>query len=279
MIARWSCRRLNYTGQLKNWHRAGPWANARYILKRSPGEVNTARSANGDECDSATVSRLYFRGVSALYWTAKRRTIIPMKSISLVAGAFLAKIVAVSVLVAQDVPKRTPDQLRASYTAHKSDFDYLLGDWEFTAESKEYGKFGGLWSAVRLETGQILDEYRIVGGDGQTVYTTLTIRAFNAASERWELAGMNNGGGGLQDSGTGRRVGSEMHIEQNFGVAEGKKTTLRIRYYAIEPDRFSWRADRSDDGGVTWVSNFQRIEARRIGPSRELGRLSPRTKR
>ena len=61
-------------------------------------------------------------------------------------------------IAAQPDSKRTPEQVKASYAAHKSDFDYLLGDWEFTSESRKYGKFGGRWSAVRLETGQILDE-------------------------------------------------------------------------------------------------------------------------
>jgi hypothetical protein len=66
-----------------------------------------------------------------------------------------------------------------------------------------------------------------------------------------------------------------MRIEQKFGVAGGKPITLRIRYYDIQPDRFSWSADRSADGGQTWVKDFQRIEARRIGPPRALRPLAP----
>jgi hypothetical protein len=61
-----------------------------------------------------------------------------------------------------------------------------------------------------------------------------------------------------------------MHLEQKFGVAGGKPTILRIRYYDIQPDRFSWSADRSTDGGRTWVKDVQRIEARRIGPPRSM---------
>ena len=48
--------------------------------------------------------------------------------------------------------------MQASYEAHRGDFDYLLGDWEFSAVSREYGNFRGYWSAVRLDGGQILDE-------------------------------------------------------------------------------------------------------------------------
>ena len=172
-------------------------------------------------------------------------------------------------LSAQTTPKRTPEQMQASYAAHKGEFDYLLGDWEFTATSQQYGKFRGLWSAVRLDEGQILDEYRVVGDEGETYYVTTTLRNWNGAQDRWELIGAD-GGMGLQDFGTGRWDGKEMKILQTFGVAAQTPSTWRIRYYDIAPDKFSWAADRSVDGGKTWVTNFQQLEARRIGQARML---------
>ena len=178
---------------------------------------------------------------------------------------------------AQTAAKRTPEQMQASYEAHKGDFDYLLGDWEFTAVSREYGKFRGYWSAVRLEEGQILDEYRVVGDKGETYYVTTSLRNYNKVLDRWELVGAD-AGTGLQDMGTGRRVGAEMHIEQKFGVMSDQPSVWRIRYYGIRPDRFSWTADRSLDGGKTWVANHQTIEARRIGPARVLDPLAPARK-
>ena len=196
-----------------------------------------------------------------------------MKHLPVVAG-FVLLILAAAPLSAQADSKRTPEQMKALCGAHKSDFDYLLGDWEFTAKSREHGKFAGRWSAVRLETGQILDEYRVIGNRGETYYVTSTIRSYNAAADRWELIGMD-GGNGLQDFGTGQRIGSEVHIEQKFGVVSGKPTILKIRYYDIHPDRFSWVADSSNDGGQTWEKGSQRIAARRIGPSRSMGPLTP----
>jgi hypothetical protein len=191
---------------------------------------------------------------------------------AIVAGMLAA--VATPPTSAQTAPKRTPEQIKASYDTHKGDFDYLLGDWEFTAESKEFGKFRGYWSAVRLNDGQILDEYRVVGDKGQTFYVTTSLRNYNSVLDRWELIGVD-AGGGMQDFGTGRKVGDEMHIEQRFGVAQGNVSTLRIRYYNIRPDGFSWTADRSTDNGKTWVAKHQTIEARRIGPRRELPALAP----
>ena len=182
-----------------------------------------------------------------------------------------------SVASAQTAGKRTAEQVQASFDAHKNEFDYLLGDWEFTAESQQYGKFRGYWSAVRLDQGQILDEYRVVGDEDETYYVTTTVRNFNGVSDRWELIGTHPGNG-LRDFGTAQKVGAEMHIEQTFGVAAGEPSILRIRYYDIQADRFSWTADRSTDAGKTWTKGFQTIAARRIGPSRSLPALAPARK-
>jgi hypothetical protein len=197
-----------------------------------------------------------------------------------VACALLAawgEVAPVAETTARATAAKTAEQMQASFEAHKGEFDYLLGDWEFTAESQEYGKFRGYWSALRLDEGQILDEYRVVGDAGETYYVTTTLRNFNGALERWELIGAD-AGTGLQDFGTARKVGAEIHIEQTFGVAAGRPSVWKIRYYDIEGDRFSWTADRSTDAGKTWTKGFQKIEARRIGPARSLPALAPARK-
>jgi hypothetical protein len=180
-------------------------------------------------------------------------------------------LVAVVLLMASSIAAQAPAPSKPS---GEHDFDYLLGDWTFVANSKQYGMFNGRWTAVRLATGQLLDEYRIVDDKGGTVYVTATIRNYNAKSGKWELIGMD-GSNGLQDFGTGERVGAEMHIEQRFGVAGGKPNTLRIRYYNITPNSFSWNADQSTDGGKTWTNDFQHIEAKRTGPPRTLPQFAP----
>jgi hypothetical protein len=159
--------------------------------------------------------------------------------------------------------------MQARYESHKGDFDYLLGDWQFTASSVQYGKFGGWWSAVRIGDALILDEYRIVDDKGATIYVTRTLRAYNPALDQWDLVSTDPANG-LQDRGSGHRQGGEVRIVQQFG-----KATMRIRYHDIHADRFSWNADRSTDGGKTWVENFQTIEARRVGPGRTLPALAP----
>jgi hypothetical protein len=178
-----------------------------------------------------------------------------------------------SALSGQTSAKKTPEQLQALYEQHKGDFDYLLGDWQFTADNKQYGKSNGRWSAVRLATGQILDEYRLVDDTGATFYVTATIRNYDAIHDRWELIGMDDRNG-LQDFGTAQRVGGEIRIEQKFGVSGGNPTMMRIRYYNIQANSFSWAGDQSTDNGKTWVKDQLRIEAKRIGPARTLPQLA-----
>lgn len=192
----------------------------------------------------------------------------------LCAAAVLASAPAMAPPIVAQASPPDAERMRAAYEAHKGDFDYLLGDWEFTSNSREHGAGRGFWSAVRLGEGQVLDEFRIVGDSGETYYVTTTLRAYNAAADRWELVGMDHGNG-LQDVGTGRRVGDEIHIEQRFGATTPTPSTWRIRYHDIRPDRFSWTADRSTDGGRTWVAGHMTIEARRIGPARAMGALAP----
>jgi hypothetical protein len=52
-----------------------------------------------------------------------------IRSVGLILVITLA---AAPILRGQTPPKRTPEQIQASFAAHKGEFDYLLGDWEFT---------------------------------------------------------------------------------------------------------------------------------------------------
>jgi hypothetical protein len=162
------------------------------------------------------------------------------------------------------------DRVKALTAAHHADFDYLLGDWSFVSDNKRWGKGSGRWSAFRLgENGPVLDEYRVVGDEGETYYVTQTLRAYNARADRWELVS-TEGSSGLQNVGTGHRRGDDVFIEQQFGAGTAELSSWRIHYYNIGSDHFSWSADRSTDGGKTWTKDFQTIEAHRIGPSRPI---------
>lgn len=187
----------------------------------------------------------------------------------------LTLIAALPLAAQTDAEKQKQEQQEASFQAHKNDFDYLLGDWEFNADDKQWGKYIGRWSAIKLEDGQILDEFRVLGDKGETYHITMTVRNYNKHHGRWELLGID-GGSGLRDIGTAIRKGDEMHIDQTYGASTDKPTQWRIRYYNIKPNTFSWTADITKDGGKTWIEKHLVIEAKRIGPARTMGQLTPK---
>lgn len=158
-------------------------------------------------------------------------------------------------------------QGQGSTRPRANDFDFLLGDWAFTAQSKLYGDGHGLWTAVRLGDGEILDEFRVLGDNGATIYLARTLRVLNNFAGRWDLVGFHDHGG-LRNTGIARRTNGEIQIEQRIHDDSGKAALLRIRYHSIEASRFSWTMDRSTDEGKTWTLNEQRIEAKRIGAAK-----------
>src|SRR5262249_9620182 len=104
-----------------------------------------------------------------------------------------------------------------------------------SAVSKEHGPSKGFWTAVRLATGQILDEFRVVGDNRKTCYATSTLRSYNAGLDRWELVGMVEGAADCRT--WARRSASVVKstLSRSFGVASGNMSILRIRYYNIQP--------------------------------------------
>lgn len=188
---------------------------------------------------------------------------------------FIPLLIAFSVLNSSSsgqTPARTPEQIKASYEAHKNDFDFLLGDWQITVHTAR-GIRHGYWSAVKLANGQILDEYRLVSDKGETELLLTTARNYNAVLDQWELVNMN-GQNGLQETGTAHKVGDEIHLEQKVDQLR-PGVIRRVRYHDITARHFMWNADATADGGKTWLPNVTQIDATRIGPARTIVLTSP----
>jgi hypothetical protein len=50
------------------------------------------------------------------------------------------------------------------------------------------------------------------------------------------------------------------HPNRSLGAIGNRPAMMRIKYFEIGPDHFSWAGDRSTDGGKTSVKAAQRIE-------------------
>jgi hypothetical protein len=150
------------------------------------------------------------------------------------------------------------------------DFDFLERVWDVTETFKVPTPDGresaaGRWTARKVADGRVLeDEFRLFDSDGSTRLLAMTCRAWDAAAGQWTFRLVDTGRGGWSE-GTATRVGDEMHLEQRGPKQpDGSQRLLRIRYYGIRADRFSWVADLSPDGGATWIADAIRIEARRV---------------
>ena len=110
-----------------------------------------------------------------------------------------------------------------------------------------------------------MDEYGVLDDAGRIVYAGTTLRVFDTKAATWTMRYVDEFGGetGRWSELVGVKQGSEMHVEQHWQSPDGRTTILKIRYYNIQPDHFSWAADHSSDGGTTWVRDYGRIDAAR----------------
>ena len=170
-----------------------------------------------------------------------------------------------------DVP--APDTLGANFrhdsigTSTPTDFDFLDGKWNIRFQSrKSPTEFGparaGTWSAHRTHDGLVIeDEFSLINPDGSRTLT-LTYRVYNKARKTWEIAGVAAKQGSPWAPGVSWSDGKDRFVVQTYGTGPDALIT-RIRYYAVTPNHFLWRADGSTDGGKTWMKDFWKIEANR----------------
>lgn len=153
----------------------------------------------------------------------------------------------------------------ATRTGTTSDFDFLVGTWEFRFQTRRPdGTFNpswtGHWFASKKTSPNpfIEDHFR---PDNPTVtydVGTWTYRIFNPSRKLWEMEGVDSNSGawspGLCWSDADNR-----YLVQRYGQA-----IMRIRYFSITDTSFLWRADRTTDNGKTWVNDWWTMSAHRI---------------
>jgi len=171
------------------------------------------------------------------------------------------------------VPRR--DTLGANFdhtkpgTGTPTDFDFLVGKWSFTFQSRDRDHpetylpaFDGIWTGIKTHDNLIVeDEFSRDAGNG-TRTMTVTYRVMNAQRKLWEIQGVG-ARRGVWQPGIAWSQGTDRFLVQEN---PDQKMLVRIRYYDITPTHFLWRADGSLDRGKTWVKDVMLIEAKRISP-------------
>jgi hypothetical protein len=152
----------------------------------------------------------------------------------------------------------------ASAKGTPTDYESLLGSWQFTFQQRRPDglwnpAFTGRWDFAKkdIRNALIIDHWRPDNGRGQDE-GTYTYRAFNPARGIWEIQGVDTDRGRF-DAGLSWSDSTSRFVVQRTGSA-----IMRIRYFAITPQHFLWRADRSNDGGITWLRDTWTMEVTRI---------------
>lgn len=168
-----------------------------------------------------------------------------------------------------------PDTLGANFevadtlrgTSGPADYDFLVGTWRFTfqARNRDGGftpPFTGHWVFAKKETGGqgvLLEDHWRPDDPGSTWDAgTWTYRAYNPERKLWEMQGINTNVGAWQP-GLMWTDGDSRVLTEWYG-----SMLVRFRYFAIQSDRFLWRADATFDRGKTWIRDYWTMEAHRI---------------
>ena len=160
---------------------------------------------------------------------------------------------------------------KAGPAASATDFDFLEGKWTVVYNNAQPGippNIPGTWTATKQAEGRVLyDEFRLLGGNGETVFLGTTYRVFDDVRQKWDMRYvglLTPGNDGIPHKTaqwaelTAWREGSTIRVDQTGG-----EYLLRITYSDIAKDHFHWKADVSTDGGKSWKADQIRIEAKR----------------
>ena len=148
-----------------------------------------------------------------------------------------------------------------------ADYDFLVGTWRFTFQARNQDgsftpPFTGHWVFTKKETGGqgvlIEDHWRPDDASSTWDAGTWTYRAYNPKRKIWEMQGINTNNGAWQP-GLMWSAGADRLLTEWYGPM-----LVRFRYFAIEPEKFLWRADATFDRGKTWLRDYWTMEARRI---------------
>jgi len=125
-------------------------------------------------------------------------------------------------------------------------FDFWLGRWTGFWTDGDGTEGTGTNTITRELGGHVITEMFRVPATG---FEGRSVSVYDSASDTWRQTWVDNSGGYLDF--TGSFKDGVMELSR---VATRKENTFlqRMQWYNLEPDRFDWNWERSDDKGETW---------------------------
>jgi len=172
-----------------------------------------------------------------------------------------------------DLVNGKPEGLNPNARMENLLWDRFIGSWKGAGHQmvdtvkKVYSDFApATWTFYYGYDGFcIQDDWKTEVNIGGT-YNGPAIRGYDPLKEEWHMTFIPiNGGRSATWLMTGK-FDENLELEGYFEGTDwqGRSFQQRIYFYNISKDHFSWKADRSYDGGKTWIKKFTYTECERM---------------
>lgn len=166
-----------------------------------------------------------------------------------------------------------PDGMHRLAVMETAQFDFFIGEWEsrykvlvdpsngvYSPEVRGHWKAWYGWDGYA-----IYDDWVQVGIP--VTNSGPAVRSYDPLNKKWVMHYIPVN---TPASGVWQMIGEfddkgELHAEMKALDGQGREFLQRVHFVNIEQDHFSWRSDRSYDGGQTWVEDWGVGENKRIG--------------
>jgi hypothetical protein len=136
-------------------------------------------------------------------------------------------------------------------------FAWLAGSWDIVNRRRNAG---GVWevfvatSTVTMAVEDLvqLDHFDCPHFPGRGHVRAITIRAYDAATDRWSLTWLSNYASPDLRPLVGSWDGDQGHFFQTIEDSNQNPLDIRFRWTYFDDDHARWEQAISDDGGKTW---------------------------
>lgn len=165
--------------------------------------------------------------------------------------------------LAIDTISAGPHTERGMMTSDRSsDFDFEFGDWTVELSrlvdpmtgSNTWVEYSGTSVVRKVWDGKAnLGELNVDGSTGPI--QGLSLRLYNPESGQWRIHWASSRDGELGEPMVGRFANGvgEFHNQE---LMDGRPVDVRFLFTDLEPDTFQLEQAFSDDGGVSWETNW-----------------------
>jgi len=138
-------------------------------------------------------------------------------------------------------------------------FDFWIGEWEAFGPK---GKAGDSKISMILDSCIILEEWTSANLTQGLRYAGKSFNTYNTGTKQWQQTWVDNVGGSteyLRGEGSDGKI--VFYADKNIGQ-QGKTFMRRLTFTKLSNDKVRQFAERSDDEGKTWTTEYD-LEYRR----------------